>query len=308
MQLRPIAQAESPKTVPRDWDTRKESAMSENLDVMPEEPEFTAAEAEQAETVDETATDEVVEETAASEGDAEQAEEKPKRRSRAEERINALTREKYEAQQAAQAAQKRIAEYEAALRDQQMAKPQTEPPKLAEYDYDEARYQQAFTQWHQAELSKVKEAQQQQAYEQQAYQQQMADQARLHQIETEAVKKYPDWAAKVYNPQLPNLAGVNPTAMQALKESPNAGDIAYYLASNPHEVYKFAEMTPVQAVFEVARLSSQFDVKTKQVRTPPPPPSNSLKGTSEAMPTDMSKLSTEQYAELRRRQLAEKRK
>lgn len=282
--------------------------MSE-LNVAPEEPEVDVAALEGAENAD--ATEEVEassqdeqEETAASD-DADKPE-KPKRRSRAEERINELTREKYEAQRNLEAMQRQMAELQQRMQPQM---PETgEPmPQLSQYGYDEERYTQAVQQWHQNQMARIAQ-QQEQMRQQQAYQ---AEQMRQQQVLSEkiqkGVEKYPDFTQKVNDPRLPPLREVNPVAFQAVLESDAAHDVAYYLASNPQEIYRFASMTPTQAVREVTLIEAKLKAAPpREVRNPPKPPSTVGGSGAEAM-KDPDKMTTEEWLAWRNRQIQSKR-
>jgi len=122
--------------------------------------------AETTEEVEASSKDEN-EETATSEDDAESGEEKPKRRSRAEERINNLTREKYERD-------RQIAEMQRQLEAMRMQQPQpgqpTQPetnfPRISDYGYDEDQYQHAVQQWHSSQIQNMQRQQQQMAEQQ----------------------------------------------------------------------------------------------------------------------------------------------
>jgi chromosome segregation ATPase len=268
----------------------------ETVEELVETPE--PVETESAE-LEAEATEDVVEESATSEEDAE----KPKKRSRAEERINALTREKYEAQKAAEAARRQVAEYQEYLQRQQ-TQPQTEMPKLADYDYDEGRYQQAVQAWNHQQLSSYQEQQQQYA-QQQAYQaEQMRQQQVLQAKIAEGQQKYPDFVQKVNDPNLPPLREINPAAFQAVMESDAAADVAYYLASNPQEVYAFASMNPVQAIRTVAQIESRLG-KTPTKGVSPGTPPTRLRGNVESV-KDPEKMSTEEWLDWRNAQLSKR--
>ena len=281
-------------------------------ELMPEDRVVDEAELEQpenAETVDETeeveAQAETDEESATSEDDAEPA--KPKRRSRAEERINALTREKYEAQQAAAAAQRRAEEIEALVRQQQMQQPAQMPmPTLADYDYDENAYQQAVQSWNQAQIQGYQRQQAEEQQRQAAMQAQQQEAQLLQAKIQEGNTKYPDFQQKVMDPNLPPLRQVNQFAFQAVMDSPKAVDIAYYMASNPATIYEYAQMNPVQAIKAVAQLEAKLSEAPRKAGSAPPRPPTRVKGKAESV-TDPSKLSTEDWMEWRQRQLNSKR-
>lgn len=250
----------------------------------------------------EDSTEEVVEESATSDDASEP--EKPKKRSRAEERINALTREKYEAQKQAEAFQRQVVEMQQYL-SQQQANVGENMPTLADFGYDEAAYSRAIQAWSQQQIQRFQESQQNMYRQQQQVAQAQQEQARIAQKMSEGAAKYPDFVAKVANPQLPSLRDVNPAAFQALMESDSAVDVAYYLASNPEQVYAFASMDPVKAIKAVAKLESQVTAKPLKASNPLPKPPSKLAGNSEAA-KDPSKMTTAEWMEWRNSQVKRK--
>lgn len=261
-----------------------EAVVTEDTEVEAPEVETEVAAEQNAEAVDET-----VEETATSED----ADEKPKRKSRAEERINALTREKYEAQRQLEQYQRQVAEYQQYLAQQQAQRPMDDMPKLADFNYDEAAYTQAVAQWNQSQIQRYQQNLQQTWQQQQAQQAQMAEAQKLQHAMQVGQQKYPDFIAKVTDPSLPPLREINPHAFQAVMDSDQGVDVAYYFAQNPQEVYALANMSPVQAVKRVAQIEAQLNNKPVSHKSPPKPPSR-VSGNSEAV-KDPSKMSTEEW-------------
>lgn len=254
--------------------------MSEENEVV--ESEVSAPAETDFETADPSEDVEAAENTESEDsGDEESApqEEKPKKPSRAERRINELTREKYEAQRRQEALEAELAQY----RQQQYRPPQmTEKmPTLADVGYDEEKYAQAIQQWHQGQLQSYQEQQyaQYEAYQQQ--QEAMHRQQTMQEKVYKAAEKYPDFMAKVNDPSLPSLAQVNQVAFETMLESDRFEDVAYYLANNPQEIYRFHSMSPIQAVRAITAIESKFASKPKETRIPPKPPSR-VSGNSEA--------------------------
>lgn len=256
---------------------------------------------------DNETAEEAEEESAPSDEDAEDEAEKPKRRSRAEERINALTREKYEAQKQAEAYQQRVQEYESYLRQQQEQQfsPQSQFPQLADYDYDEQKYAQAVQNWNRGQLTAYQQQQENLSKQQQAEAMKQREAAYIAQKVQEGVAKYPDFQQKVFDPSLPPLIGVNRDAYQAVIESDSAVDIAYYLANNPQEVYAFASMSPVQAIKKVAQIEAQLASKPIKSHSLPKPPSK-VSGNSESV-KDPEKMSVDDWLKWRNNQIQSKR-
>ena len=228
------------------------------------------------------------------ENDAEPEGEKPKKRSTAQDRINALTREKYEAQRQLEAAQRQAAEMQAYLQQQQSTQaPQDNMPTLEQYNYDEAAYTNAVRQWHAAQLNGY----QQQVAQQQKMARQQYEAAQqsqfIQQKAAEGRAKYPDFVQKVFDPNLPGLADISPAAHAATMQSEASVDVLYYLANNPQEVFAFHGMNPVQAIRRVAQIEANLAKKPMNAAPPPKPPSK-VSGNSGAV-KDPSKMSMAEF-------------
>lgn len=248
----------------------------------------------------ETDDSESGEETATSEGD-EQEPAKPKR-SRRDARIDRLNREKYEAEQQAQAYRQQL---EQLYRQQQEAQLSQsvgkDMPSLADYNYDESAYTQAMQAWTQQQFATYQQGLRQQAEQQQAQQAAWQEQQRLSQAMAEGAKKYPDFMAKVMDPSLPPLRQINPAAYEAVVQSDVGIDVAYYLANNPQDVYAFQGLSPVQVGKRMAELEAMVR-PAKPSKPPPPRPPSTVGGVSEATP-DPSKMSTQEWMEWRNSKL-----
>lgn len=266
--------------------------------------ENAALEAEQAETTDEVAPEEGDEESATSEDDdAEQGDEdegKP-RKSRARDRINELTREKYEQARLAQQLREQNEQLMRYLEGQMQQRPADDMPKLADYDYDENRYSQAVQAWYSGKMQES----QQQAQRHQEMMRQQAEEARaaqaIQQKLAAGTQKYPDFAAKVQDPNLPPLRQISPAAFQAVMESDVGIDVAYYLASNPEEIYSLGSMNPVQAVRKVAQIEAKLASKPAKSVSPGKPPTR-LRGNSDTA-KDPEKMTTSEWLEWRNAQI-----
>jgi len=286
--------------------------MSE-LDVVPDEREediadLTTAQTDQAEPLAE-APDEGEETTAAPE---DQGGDETERKTRSEERkerikaeIDALTREKYEAQRAADESQQRLAEMQHWIQQQQNSPQPGEMPKLADYDYDEGRYQSAVQQWHAENVQSMQQQQQAAMRQRQQHAAQVYEQQAVAAKLAEGVKKYPDFAVKVNDPNLPNLREVSPAAFEAVMTSDAGVDVAYYLANNTSEIYDLAKLTPVQAVKRVAQLEALVAKQPPGVTRMPPKPPSTVKGSAGAI-KDPQKMSTDEWMAYRNRQVAKR--
>ena len=207
-----------------------------------------------------------------------------------------LTREKYELRRQAEAQQAQLQEMQQYLaqRQPQPQQPMMDMPKLADFDYDEGQYQQAVQNWHQNSLQQIQHQQNAYLQQQQVAAQQAREQQTIAAKIAEGQSKYPDFAAKVNDPSLPSLRSVNPAAFEAVMDSPATADVAYYLASNPLEVYGFQDLTPNQAIRKVASLEAQLMKKPSAAPSVPPKPVTKVRGRNDAG-KDPSKMSTEEF-------------
>lgn len=214
-------------------------------------------------------------------------------------RIDQLTREKYEAQRRADEA---LAFVER-LRQSQQAPKEPQPSDyqdLEAYTNDKAQY------LAQQQLAAERARQQEEYQRYTAIQQEQAARAELVQTiaraSEEGKKIYPDFDEVVFNPALPKLGEVNPAAFQAILSSDQGVQVAYYLGKNIAEAYRIADLDPISAVREIAKLETRLSVK-KTTTAPPPIPS--IGGTERAEP-DPDKMSTEEWMRWRDKQLRKK--
>lgn len=278
--------------------------MSESLEVVPEPREVDAGALETPEAVETIEPVEAVEQQPTEESTTSEdvnPDEKPQRRSRAQERIDALTREKYERDREIAFLQEQMN----AL--QQQVQPSEEPeddmPRLSEFGYDEEQYHNALRQWNKGKIDSFQEKQQKVAEQQRQQAYEMQQQAILKEKVEKATKKYPDFVDKVFDPSLPSLREMNPVAFDAVLQSDSGEDVAYYLANNPQELYRFASMNPMQTVREITMMEMKLKAAPpQQVRTPPKPPSTVSQGASEAV-SDPNQMSMDDWMKWRNGQL-----
>jgi hypothetical protein len=214
-------------------------------------------------------------------------------------RINELTREKYEAKQEAELIRQQLNELQAAQQKQQIEN-NSQPPRLEDYTDDQSYYQ-AVQLWNQSQVEAIQKAQQESLQQQQAVEQQIKAQQALQAKMQAAVVKHPDFLMKINDPSLPSLQNINPAAFQAVVESDQFGEVAYYLANNPAELYNFGNLTPLQAVKEIAKLEIRLGSKPPSKTIPISPPSE-VGGTASTT-IDEDKLSTAEWIAMRNKKL-----
>lgn len=247
---------------------------------------------EEAAIAEETTSDEVSEveatepvETQETEGEAttpESEDDKPKRRNRVQERIDELTRAKYELEARAQAAETQLQQQQGQLAQREH---QDERPTLEQFGYDETAYAQAMQEWTQQGFQRQVQAQteQQQYIQQQA--QQMQAQRDLEVKFAKAQEKYPDFVEAIQSPGLPKMGQENPYAYQAIVQSDQMADVAMHLSRNPEAAHNLAAMSPIDAVKEVARLEQML---SKPAPTPKPQPPSRVSGRNDVAPSPES--------------------
>jgi hypothetical protein len=244
---------------------------------------------------------EPVSQTPAPAGEGEQAPPEPRKPSRTQQRIDELTRQRYEEQRGREAAEARLAQVERErVHTQQFSQLDTEEPKVDQYN-SLAEYGRALSDWSakraalMATAAWERRAQEQYAQQQEQFARQQQEQ--FQQAQVQAVvesrmevgrKKYADFMDVVTNPDLPPIRQHGPL-FGALMACENAHDIAYALAKNPAEYERFYAMrNPWQISRELTLLDQKFTGSGATTGAPPPPPQR--KGTSAGSRTweDMS--------------------
>ncbi len=278
--------------------------MSEQLDIQAETP---TVEPVTTETAPEQPTTEQVEQSPAKEQPAvegattsdEAQQEEVKKRTGFQKRIDELTRQRYERDHQIQALQAQI---ESIQQQNQQFNAEATKPTIDQYDYDAEKWSQAYEHW--MANQQKQQAEQQQAAQQQAHhqQQQLLRQQKLQEKIYAAEAQNPGFMQTINDPSLPNLQEINAAAYEAVLESDNLGAVAMHLAKNPEKVYSFAQMSPVQAIREVALLEAKLGNGAPQSpKPPPPPPATDIRGKSDVR-ADPRKMSTEQYIAWRNEQ------
>lgn len=263
--------------------------------------------------VDELAVVEETEEAAPSEEIAEtEVSEKPdqstpeKDKKGVQKRIDELTRQRYEAEEARKELEQRLSQYEAQLNQVQTQHIQGQweqyEPKIEDYDYDQAKWKQAYNSWLGEGLQRQQQAQAQAQQARKAQEDGLKKQIEMQRKMSEAQAKYPDFMLKVNNPELPSIANLNQAAYEALIDSDAMADISYYLASNPSEVYRFKDLTPIRAVKEIAKLEAKLSARpTNSITNAPEPPTKQVGKSTPA--ENPAKMTTAEWMEWRRKQI-----
>ena len=224
---------------------------------------------------------------------------------KAQKRIDALTREKYD--------REREAQYwrEQALQHQAKPEPvKVEPqklPTLEEFGYDEAKYQSALIQY---ATQKAEETVNRRLSE---VEQQRTEQSRIESFVTrqkEFAKVTPDFEDRVLrDPSLP----ITEAMRDVIVDSPSGPELAYYLATNREAAEQIARLPAHLAALEMGRiegrLSAQKEAKARPLavsKAPPPPPK--VDDTAVEVEKDPEDMSVDQWVKWREKQLRKPRK
>jgi hypothetical protein len=106
-----------------------------------------------------------------------------------------------------------------------------------------------------------------------------------------AAERFPDFHAVVSNPNL----HINDAMVEFIAESDLGADVAYYLGKNPMKASVIAQMSPVKAARELAKLESELAARPKATPSKAPEPikpvgSRGSSGT--ALPSDDDDIET----------------
>lgn len=245
----------------------KGKTMTEEIEEVPTEE--TAVE-EVEEEVEEAATEEEVEEVETEETEEVEEEPEPPKQEKAplpkgvQKRIDKITRQKYEAERQIQALQAELA------KRQEPQPANTEKPTLEQFDYDDAAYIEALTDWKVQQALKQTQAQQTEA-------QKRAQQEKVYQdFESKrqatlvaGVTKYEDFEeVAIENPHLT----ITPQMADIITDSEIGYEIAYYLGSNTAEADAIAGMHPLKQAAAIAKLETKLASKpAKKISKAPDP-------------------------------------
>lgn len=185
------------------------------------------------------------------------------------------------------------------LRAEQQPKAQGEPdPK--NYGEDWQRYYRDLARWEAKQLLEEERKGYQEQTAQQRQQQEMAEQAQYVQktIISKGREKYEDFDEVTTSE---GVAITHPMLAAATKLK-NGPDVLYYLGQNPAESQRIAGLSGVEQAWELKDLGAKLATPAT-TRTPPPIVPNGSKTTVDK---DPSKMTDKEFAEWRRRQIAQR--
>jgi len=247
--------------------------------------------------VEAPATEEV--ETDAAPETADTETQKPKGKGGFQRKIDKLTKRITDTESRAEAAERRAAEAEARLAKPAETAQQAEPvkeerPKLADFNGDADKWFDARVEWDRKQAAIVAE------------EQERRDVFDNYQARKDEVKaKHEDWddvMEEIKNVTIP------PAAHNAIIESEQGPEIAYYLATHEEARERLQAMTSaVSAAREIGRIEALVTPKEnespKPIRTNAPRPIKPVGGsTTRTASVDDPNISTEEYVEIRKAQ------
>lgn len=143
-------------------------------------------------------------------------------------------------------------------------------PKLEDFDHDNDKWAEAFSDWSVKEASKVAEAQVTRTLSQQtAANEQAAKQVVWQDKSAEFAEKNPDYYTVTSNPALV----INKDMADIFMESDAGPAIAFYLGKNPDKAAKISRMKPRQMALAIGRLENEVSesLKPQPSKAPQPP-------------------------------------
>ena len=208
-----------------------------------------------------------------------------KRTRRLERRLNRLHKERAEALARGEHFERLYNETR-----QQQQQPAQDPgaPKLADFEYDEAKYREAVEKYASTKAAREAEARRS-AEQQQQYTKRVASE---WQKKVAAVaEKYPDFADVTGDVQLAT------PALYAMMEADNGPDIAVYLGNHDEEAEQIASLSIPAQIRAIGRLEAKLAAEPAKPKTPskapaPITPVSGGGGASDGMPSDKDDIGT----------------
>ena len=100
---------------------------------------------------------------------------------------------------------------------------------------------------------------------------------------------------------------MNETVAQALVETPNAEDVAYFLGTNLNEAQKISEMSPVQVAIKLGEISAKIKNKPTINKSSSAEPIKPVTGAKVVTEKDPSEMTDKEYTAWRRKRIKQRR-
>lgn len=218
----------------------------------------------------------------------------------AQQRINEITRQKYEAQ--------REAEYWKQQAEARQAAPLPVPDKpLVENYQDYESFVEALTEWKVEQKAGEVIARREQEHRQREAQSnaQTEWEARADKVRAEL----PDYDEVIYSEAFKTLH-VSPAMAEAIQASELGPKLAYHLTKNPGESSRIASLSPVAAVRELLILEGKLSATPQQTNRPvsaAPAPIAPVVGARATVSKDPATMTDAEFATWRRGQISQRR-
>lgn len=204
-------------------------------------------------------------------------------------RFNEVYWEKKEAERKAQELERKLSELQQTRQPPEPEAPQSDKPQLADFDYDDAKYLDALTDWKLEQREKQREQERQKTQQQErlgSFVQRQAAYA-AGNSEYDAAIKQADAAGISFS------EGVSEVILTA----DNGVELHHELLKSPELIDKLNRMTPVQAAMELGRLEARLKSTPAPAITSAPDPIAGLNGAgSQLTPGGASESMADYYA------------
>jgi hypothetical protein len=237
------------------------------------------------------------------------------KRDKFQERIDTLTREKYDglsraerAEYRAQLAEQRLADAEARQAKTEQVAPANDFPTLESHGYDEGKYQAAVAKYF-ADIAEKRadarvDARLSEAEAKRAAQKTGESWAKK---EAEFIKSKPDYVDKVQNAsRLP----ISEAMQDALMESDFGPQIALHLVENREQALAIAAMPVAQQMRELGRIEARMEAekaRPKPAVSQAPPPVQKVDSADAQVEKEPSAMTDNEFAKWRKKQIAARR-
>lgn len=121
---------------------------------------------------------------------------------------------------------------------------------------------------------------------------------KLEDVFDDAREKYTDFDNVIKNPNIP----ITKDMVIALSELENAGDVAYFLATNEEKAKEISQLSPYKQAIELAKIESKLNAKPNKKVSNAPDPIDPVKPNGDVSKTDPSKMSFAEYEQYMNKQ------
>jgi len=253
---------------------------------------------QEGETSEATSEPEASTEPSSEENAETEAEVKEKTRNSVQQRISQLARQKNEANAKVQELEQQNQYLSAQINQAQQ--PLDKFPSLADFDYDETKYQQAVVQYNaQLNAKTVQEAMGQQQSAQLQHlnaQKQIISEEQFKEKSKDFALDYPDYQEKVTSPTFQQSEFVASTIVNNFDNGPA---VAYWLASNPQQAARVNQMSDMDAMKALTTISTVLSIAKRPVQTTNAPTPSKPVAPKGKVAKDLDKMTPEEYGRAR---------